>query len=353
MNAPCSTSRLRGFKTPFKQACRRAALLIPVGAWAVLQATPSWAQVSNLTNGSNSSTSAYPSHPVKIVVPSQPGGGTDIVARVLAQELTAQAGQSFYIENKAGAGNMIGITAVAKSTPDGYTLLMVPSTLVLNTVLYKSISFDPVKDFAPITVAATVPNILLVYPKLAVTNLAQFMELAKKSNLNYASAGIGTSPHMSMELLKSMAGIALQHIPYKGTSGAMSDLLSGQVSSLFANALEASPLITAGKVRALAVSGDKRIEQFPNVPTVAQAGLPGYLSTQWYGLLAPAATPKEVLEWLGVNAVKALKRQEVRDKLAQDGAQVVASSAPEFAQLIKAELDKWAKVAKSAGIEPE
>ena len=296
---------------------------------------------------------AYPTHPVKIVVPSQPGGGTDIVARVLAQELSAQAGQSFFIENKAGAGNMIGITAVAKSAPDGYTLLMVPSTLVLNTVLYKSISFDPVKDFAPITVAATVPNILLVYPKLSAQNLAQFIELAKKSSLNYASAGIGTSPHMSMELLKSMAGIALQHIPYKGTSGAMSDLLSGQVSSLFANALEASPLIVAGKVRALAVSGDKRLEQFPSVPTVAQAGVPGYLSTQWYGLLAPAGTPKGVLEWLSVTSVKALRRQEVREKLSQDGAQAVGSSPQEFAQLIKMELDKWGQVAKSAGLEPD
>ncbi len=301
----------------------------------------------------DTSPSGYPHHPVKIVVPSQPGGGTDILARIMAQELSTLGGQSFYIENKAGAGNMIGITAVAKSTADGYTLLMVPSTLVLNTVLYKNISFDPVKDFSPITIAATVPNVLLVNLKMSPQNLAQFIELAKKSSLSYASAGIGTSPHMSMELLKSMAGIELQHIPYKGTSGAMSDLLSAQVSSLFANALEAMPLIAAGKVRALAVSGDKRIEQLPTVPTVAQAGLPGYLSTQWYGLLAPAGTPKDVLEWLHANAVKALRRQEVRDKLAADGAQALGSTPQEFAQLIRSELEKWARVAKSAGIEPE
>ena len=297
--------------------------------------------------------SSYPTHPVKIVVPSQPGGGTDIVARVLAQELTGLGGQSFFIENKAGAGNMIGITAVAKSSADGYTLLMVPSTLVLNTVLYKTISFDPVKDFSPITIAATVPNVLLVNLKLPTQTLGQFIELAKKSPLNYASAGIGTSPHMSMELLKSMAGIEMQHIPYKGTSGAMSDLLSAQVSSLFANALEAMPLIATGKVRALAVSGDKRIDQLPNIPTVAQAGLPGYLSTQWYGLLAPSGTPKEVVEWLHANAVKALRRQEIRDKLAMDGALAVGSTPQEFAQLIRQELEKWARVAKSAGIEPE
>jgi len=333
---------------------------------AALRPIPSWrmalglAMVNTLLSSllsmsalADTSASGYPNHPVKIVVPSQPGGGTDIVARIMAQELSTLGAQSFYIENKAGAGNMIGITAVAKANADGYTLLMVPSTLVLNTVLYKNISFDPVKDFSPITIAATVPNVLLVNLKMSPQNLAQFIELAKKSPLSYASAGIGTSPHMSMELLKSMAGIELQHIPYKGTSGAMTDLLSAQVSSLFANALEAMPLIAAGKVRALAVSGDKRIEQLPTVPTVAQAGLPGYLSTQWYGLLAPAGTPKDVLEWLHANAVKALRRQEVRDKLAMDGAQAVGSSPQEFAQLIRSELEKWARVAKSAGIEPE
>jgi tripartite-type tricarboxylate transporter receptor subunit TctC len=297
--------------------------------------------------------STYPVHPVKIVVPSQPGGGTDIVARVMAQELSSLSGQSFFVENKAGAGNMIGITAVAKSVPDGYTLLMVPSTLVLNTVLYKNISFDPVNNFAPITLAATAPNVLLVNLKVPAQSLGQFIELAKRTPLNYASAGIGTSPHMSMELLKSMAGVELQHIPYKGTAGAMQDLLASQVSALFANALESMPLIASGKVRALAVSGEQRLDQLPNVPTVAQAGVPGYLSTQWYGLLAPSGSPKEALDWLQVNSIKVLKRPEVRGKLAQDGAQAVGSSAQEFALLIKTELEKWTRVAKTAGIEPE
>ncbi len=297
----------------------------------------------------------YPNHPVKIVVPSQPGGGTDIVGRLLAQHLSTDLGQSFFVENKAGAGNMIGINAVAKSASDGYTLLFVPSTLVLNTVLYKNISFDPIKDFAPISVAATVPNILIVNINLPATSLQEYLNLARQKNstLSYGSAGIGTSPHMSMELLKSMANVQIQHIPYKGTSPAVSDLLAGQVSGVFTNALEAMPLIQAGKVRALAVSGQRRLESLPQVPTVSEAGVANYLSIQWYGLLAPAGTPLANIEKLHQSVVKGLRTKSFKDKLMQDGAEAVGNSPQEFAQLIKSEMDKWAKVAKAAGIEPE
>ncbi len=298
---------------------------------------------------------AYPNHPVKIVVPSQPGGGTDIVGRLLAQHLSENFAQSFFVENKAGAGNMIGINAVAKSNADGYTLLFVPSTLVLNTVLYKNISFDPIKDFLPITVAATVPNILIVNNNLPVATLHDYLNLAKQknSNLSYGSAGIGTSPHMSMELLKSMANVQIQHIPYKGTAPAVSDLLAGQVSGVFTNALEAMPLITSGKVRALAVSGQRRIDSLPQVPTVQEAGVPNYLSIQWYGLLAPAGTPVAIIDRLYQSVVKGLKTKAIKDKLTLDGAQAVGNTPQEFAQLIKSEMDKWAQVAKAAGIEPE
>jgi len=277
------------------------------------------------------------------------------VGRLLAQHLSTDLGQSFFVENKAGAGNMIGINAVAKSAPDGYTLLFVPSTLVLNTVLYKSISFDPVKDFAPISVAATVPNILIVNINLPVSTLADYLNLAKlkNANLSYGSAGIGTSPHMSMELLKSMTNAPIQHIPYKGTSPAVADLLAGQVSGVFTNALEAMALITSGKVRALAVSGPKRIESLPQVPTVQEAGVPKYVSTQWYGLLAPSGTPQEVVDKLYQSVAKGLRTKALKDKLAQDGAEAVGSSPREFAQLIKDEMEKWARVAKSQGIEPE
>jgi len=310
----------------------------------------------NLNTGhAQTNKESYPSRPVKIVVPSQPGGGTDIVGRLLAQHLSTDLGQSFFVENKAGAGNMIGINAVAKSVPDGYTLLFVPSTLVLNTVLYKSISFDPVKDFAPISVAATVPNILIVNINLPVSTLADYLNLAKlkNANLSYGSAGIGTSPHMSMELLKSMTNAPIQHIPYKGTSPAVADLLAGQVSGVFTNALEAMALITSGKVRALAVSGPKRIESLPQVPTVQEAGVPKYVSTQWYGLLAPSGTPQEVVDKLYQSVAKGLRTKALKDKLAQDGAEAVGSSPREFAQLIKDEMEKWARVAKSQGIEPE
>jgi tripartite-type tricarboxylate transporter receptor subunit TctC len=297
----------------------------------------------------------YPSRAVKIVVPSPPGGGTDIVGRLLAQHLTADLGQSFFVENKAGAGNMIGINAVAKSPADGYTLLFVPSTLVLNTVLYKSISFDPIKDFSPISVAATVPNILIVNNNLPVSTLADYLNLAKSknSNLSYGSAGIGTSPHMSMELLKSMANVQIQHIPYKGTAPAVADLLAGQVSGVFTNALEAMALITSGKVKALAVSGQKRIDTLPQVPTVQEAGVPKYLSTQWYGLLAPTGTAQESIDKLHASVVKGLKSKTIKDKLTQDGAEAVGSTPKEFAQLIKEELEKWTRVAKTQGIEPE
>ena len=297
----------------------------------------------------------YPSRAVKIVVPSQPGGGTDIVGRLLAQHLSTDLGQSFFVENKAGAGNMIGINAVAKSPADGYTLLFVPSTLVLNTVLYKNISFDPMKDFSPISVAATVPNILIVNNSLPVNTLGDYLNLAKlkNSNLSYGSAGIGTSPHMSMELLKSMTNVQIQHIPYKGTSPAVADLLAGQVSGVFTNALEAMALITSGKVKALAVSGQKRIDSLPQVPTVQEAGVPKYLSIQWYGLLAPFGTSSEIVDKLHASVVKGLRTKTIKDKLAQDGAEAVGNTPKEFAQLIKEEMEKWARVAKTQGIEPE
>jgi tripartite-type tricarboxylate transporter receptor subunit TctC len=302
-----------------------------------------------------SQTPNYPNRAVKIVVPSAPGGGTDIVARLLAVFLSQELSQPFVVDNKAGAGNMIGINYVAHASADGYTLLFAPSTLVLNRVLYKSIPFDPIKDFSPVSLAATVPNVLLVSPQLLAQNLTEFLALAKdsKAPLSYASAGVGTSPHMSMELLKSMADLSLQHIPYKGTSPAMTDVMAGQVAAIFANALEAMPLIAAKRVRALAISGDSRLETLPGVPSVSEAGVTGYVSMQWYGMLAPAGTPASVIESLNAAIVGALKTPQIKEKLLADGAQAVGSSPQAFAQLIKSELDKWARVAKTAGIEPQ
>jgi tripartite-type tricarboxylate transporter receptor subunit TctC len=283
--------------------------------------------------------SNYPSRPVRIVVPSPPAGGTDIIARVLAQYFSNATGQQFYVENRPGAGNMIGIESVARAAPDGYTLLFVPSTLALNSVMYKKISYDPVRDFAPITLAAAAPNVLVVNPKVPARSIAELIALAKQrpGQLTYGTPGIGTSPHMAMELFKSLADVDLQHIPYRGT----------------APAITAKPQIESGAVRALGVSSRTRSESMPNVPPIAEAGVPNYEATQWYGLVAPAGTPPDIIVRLHAEATQALKTQDMKDKLASDGAEPVGTTPAEFAAHIKSELEKWANVARVAKIEPQ
>jgi len=311
--------------------------------------------VNALFVGDGNAQSDYPTRPVKVIVPSPPGGGTDILARVLAQHLSKALGQPFFVENKAGAGNMIGIEFVAHAAADGYTVLVVPSTLALNSVLYKKVPYDPVRDFAPVTLAATAPNVLVVNPALPAKSLAEFIALAKAKPgaLSYGTPGIGTSPHLSMELLKSMAGIDLQHVPYRGTAAAVTDVIGGQIAVTFANALTAKPQVDAGRVRALAVSGPKRIEALPAVPPVAEAGVPGYEAMQWYGVVVPAGTPAPVIARLNTEAVKALQSDEMKEKLALDGAQPVGGTPAEFAALIRSELEKWTRVARAARIEPQ
>jgi tripartite-type tricarboxylate transporter receptor subunit TctC len=292
---------------------------------------------------------------VRIVVPSPPAGGTDIIARVLAQYFSTAMGHQFFVENRPGAGNMIGIESVARAAPDGYTLLFVPSTLALNSVMYKKVSYDPVRDFAPITLAAAANNVLVVNPAIPAKTLVEFIALAngKPGQLTYGTPGIGTSPHMSMELFKSLAGVDLQHVPYRGTAPAMTDVISGQIASMFSNALTAKPQIESGAIRALGVSGRKRSEALPSVPPIAEAGVPSYEATQWYGLVAPAGTPPDIIARLHAEATAALKTQEMKDKLASDGAEPVGTTPQEFAAHIKGELEKWAAVARAARIEPQ
>jgi tripartite-type tricarboxylate transporter receptor subunit TctC len=300
-------------------------------------------------------TDYYPSRPVRIVVPSAPAGGTDIVARVLAQQLSKSMGQQFFIENRPGAGQMLGIEAVAQSAPDGYTLLMAASTLAINPLMYKKVRYDAVRDFTPITQVASLPNVLVITPALPIHSVAELIAVAKQKPgaLTYASAGIGTSPHMGMELLKSMAGIDIRHIPHKGTAAALTDIIAGRVASMLASVISAKPHVDAGTLRALAVSGPRRVESLPHVPTLAEAAVPEYEALQWYGLLAPAGTPAAIVGRLQTEVAQVLKLPDVKERLAVDGAEPVGSTPSEFAALIKSEIEKWAHVARAANIQAE
>jgi len=297
----------------------------------------------------------YPSRPVRIIVPSAPGGGTDILARVLADYLGKSLGGQFVVENRPGAGQMIGIEAVARAAPDGYTLLMAASTLAINPVMYKNIKYDALRDFEPITQVAALPNVLIVHPGFPARSLAEFIALAKQKpgSLTFASAGVGTSPQMAMEMLKSMAGIDLQHIPFRGTTPGVTEVLGGRVTAMFANLLTAKPLVESGQLRALAVSGLRRAESMPEIPTVAEGGIADYDALQWYGLLAPAGTPASIVGRLQAEVSQALKTPEVKERLAADGAEPVGSTAAEFTELIRNEVAKWARVARAANIRPE
>ena len=297
----------------------------------------------------------YPTKPVKIIVPSAPGGGTDISARVLAQFLSQTMGQQFYIENRPGAGNMIGIEAAAKSAPDGYTLLMTASTLTINHLTYKKVLFDALRDFAPISLVVSLPSVLVVHPSVEANSLAEFIALAKRKpgELTYASAGTGTNPHFAMELFKTMAGIDVRHIPYKGVGPGLNDVIAGQVSAMIAGVLTTRPQIDGGKLRGLAATSLARIESLPNIPTAAEAGVPKYEALQWYGLLAPAGTPAPIVARLYYETAKAARSPEMKARLAADGAEPVGNTPAAFAAHIRDEMEKWGAVARAAGIEPQ
>ena len=297
---------------------------------------------------------AYPVKPVRLVVPSSPGGGTDILARVLAQKMSESLGQQFVVENRPGAGQVIGIEAVARAAPDGYTLLMAASAIVINEVIYAKPPYATLRDFAPVTLAASLPNILVVHPALPVKSVRELIALAKTrpGQLNYSSAGSGTSPHLSMELFRLMAGITLTHIPYKGTGPATVDLIAGQVQLSMPNVLTALPQIKGGKLRPLGVTSARRATGLPDIPAIAET-LPGYEAIQWYGLLAPAGTPREIVARAQAEIARILLLPEMKERLAADGADAVGNRPEEFAAYIRAELAKWGKVVKTGGIKLE
>ena len=298
---------------------------------------------------------AYPSKPVRMIVPSSAGGGTDIIARIIAPELTKRLGSQVVIDNRPGAGTMIGIEVAAKSPPDGYTLLLVPATLAINSAIYKKVPYDPQRDFAPITLAISSASIIVVHPSVPVKTLKELIAFARArpGELNYASAGTGTYPHMTMELFLSMAKLKMVHIPYKGTGPAMIDMVAGQVATMAATILTGMPQIRAGRLRPLGITSAARSPIVPDIPTVAEAGLPGFESVQWYGMLAPARTPKDIVDRLHAEVSGVLKQPEIKARFAGDGADTVGSSPDEFTRYIQSELVKWAKVARDAGIQPE
>jgi tripartite-type tricarboxylate transporter receptor subunit TctC len=297
----------------------------------------------------------YPSKPVRIVVPSTPGGGTDTFARIVAQHLQAALGQPFVIDNRPGGGTLIGMDAVAHAPPDGYTLYMSPSTTTTMHIVRKSMPYEVRTAFAPVTQVVVLPQALIIHPSVPAKTMQEFIALAKGApgKLTYGSAGIGTAPHMSMELLKSMAGLDIQHIPYRGVSQSLTDVLGGRISGMILNVLTSKPGVDAGLLRALGVTGLTRSEAMPTVPPIAERGVPGYESLQWFGVLAPAGTPASVVNLLHSKIAEGLRAPEMKARLANDGAEGVGNTPAEFAALINGEIEKWTAVAKAAHIQPE
>jgi tripartite-type tricarboxylate transporter receptor subunit TctC len=298
----------------------------------------------------------FPQRPVRLVVPYPPGSGTDIAARILGQKLTESWGQQVIVENKPGAGAIIGVDAVAKAAPDGYTIGIADTgPLAINPALYPKLPYNPVRDLAPVTLVANLPFILVVNPSLPVHNVAELVALAKSKpgQINYASVGNGSAVHLATELFKTRAGINLTHIPYKGSAPALQGLLGGEASVMFVNLLSAKALVQSGKVRALAAAPGKRIAAMPDLPTIAEAGVPGYQFEAWFGIVAPAGTPKPVIDKLNQDLRRVIALPQVRDVFDQGGFEPVGSSVESFANLIPGEIERWGKLVRESGAKVE
>ncbi|MCW5656951.1 MAG: tripartite tricarboxylate transporter substrate binding protein [Burkholderiaceae bacterium] len=296
---------------------------------------------------------AYPNRPVRIIVPSTPAGVLDNVARTLALRLVDQLGQPIVIENKGGAGGNIGAEAAARSPADGYTLFIgFNATHGANLALFGKLSYDPVGDFAPISLLASVPNIVSVHPSVPVNTLAELVALAKgkPGQLSYASSGNGTSTHLAAELFKAAAGIDIVHIPYKGSAPAVADVIAGQVPIIFDSVASSTVQVRAGKLKALAATSPRRLAVLPELPTVAESGYPGFQSTAWVGLLAPAGTPQAVVEQINAAVLKVMALPETRDRMAAFGAETITSTPAEFAAHIRSEMTSLGKVIRDANI---
>ena len=298
---------------------------------------------------------AYPSRPVKIIVPFAAGGPADIYARVIGEKLQGVLGQSFVVENRPGGGAIVGTDAVAKSAPDGYTLLMMSNTHTVNESLIPDKPYQLLRDLVPVAPVNSSDLVMVVHPSVAAGTLAEFLALAKAKpgGLNYASSGPGTPYHMAGELFKAMANVDIVHVPYKGSSGARTDILGGQVHMMFDAITTMAPNVRAGKLKALGTSGRSRSTVLPEVPTVSEAGVPGYEAVIWLGIMAPAGTPKAIVDRLNAEITRAANAAEMREAWAKQGAAAMSMSPEEFARFMREDIDKWARIVRISGAKPD
>ena len=295
----------------------------------------------------------YPAKPIRFVVPYAPGGASDVTARLIGQKMTEAWGQTVAVDNRAGANGIVALEFVAKSVADGYTILMANlGPNAINPAVYSKLPYDPVRDFAPITLTTLVPNILVVNPYLPARTLKEIFALARArpDQLSYGTGGHGSSNHLSMDLLKSMTGIRITHVPYKGDVPAMTDAMAGQIAMSVPTVVAATPYVKSGKLRAIAVTSRSRVRSLPDVPTVAEAGVAGFESVSWGGVMAPGGTPAAVVGKLNAEIVRILKLPDMQERLQALGAEVVGSTSAEFAAYLAAEIDRWSKVAKAANV---
>jgi tripartite-type tricarboxylate transporter receptor subunit TctC len=297
----------------------------------------------------------WPAKPVKIVVGYAPGGAVDTVARAVGQSLSTQLGQAFVVENKPGAGTNIAVKSVIEAPADGHTLMLAANALAANMALYQPMPFDAERDLAPVALVGRVPVVIAVNPASPITNVAQFIEAAraKPGTLQFASPGNGSTPHMAVELFARAAGVSLQHIPYRGGSPAITDVIGGQLPVVAVNALEAKPHVANGKLRVIAVLSANRSAIFPGASTIAESGFPGFEASVWYGFVAPAATPKSVIVQLHAAVQKALLTKEVRERMTAVGGEVLPASVEQFGALIRSERQRYDKLVKETGIKPD
>ena len=293
----------------------------------------------------------YPGKPVRFIVPYAPGGGTDIIARIIGQKLSDAWGLPVVIDNRPGAGSTVGTALAARAPADGYTLVMSSISLAFDTTIYKDLPYDAVRDLAPVGLVATQPNILAVHPSLPVKSVSELLAQARArpGAINYASAGNGSGPHLATELLKMLAGISLTHITYKGTGPALNDLLGGQVQMMIAVMASTLPHVASGKLRGLAVTGAARSPSAPDMPTIAESGVPDYEFNTWYGIQVPAGTPRAVVDLLNAEVLRALQAPDVRARFAAGGLDPLASTPDAFGAMVRAEIAKWRRVAAAIG----